>query len=81
MCGAYLASSLPCHHLFFNSPSSQHSNLLNQARLTVLKSRDDHVKVLTEEAKGRLGEITKDVSRWKRVITDLIIQVQCIVTI
>ena len=26
---------------------SQHSNQLNQARLTVLKARDDHVKVVT----------------------------------
>ena len=69
---------LCCFHLCFYvlfTLCSQHSNLLNQARLSVLKSRDDHVKRLTEEAKGRLGEITKDSSRWKKVMQDLIIQV------
>lgn len=54
---------------------SQHSNLLNQARLTVLKSRDDHVKRIIEEAKTRLDEITKDTSKWRKVLQDLITQV------
>ena len=63
-----------CFYFLFTL-CSQHSNLLNQARLTVLKSRDDHVKKIIEEAKGRLHEITKDASRWKKVIQDLIIQV------
>ena len=54
---------------------SQHSNLLNQARLAVLKSRDDHVKTIIEEAKGRIGEITRDTGRYKKVMQDLIIQV------
>ena len=54
---------------------SQHSNLLNQARLTVLKSRDDHVKRIVEEAKDKLDDITKDTPRWKKVLQDLITQV------
>ena len=62
-------------------PHSQHSNLLNQARLTVLKSRDDYVKTIIEEAKGRVGEITRDSGRYKRVVQDLIIQVEVTVII
>ena len=59
----------------FVSFFSQHSNLLNQARLTVLKSRDDHVKIIVEEAKTRLDQITKDTTKWKKVLQDLITQV------
>ena len=54
---------------------SQHSNLLNQARLAVLKSRDDHVKRIIEEAKSRLDDITRDDKKWKKVLQDLITQV------
>ena len=49
--------------------------MLNQARLTVLKSRDDHVKRIIEEGKTRLDQITKDKSKWRKVLQDLITQV------
>ncbi|XP_064396505.1 V-type proton ATPase subunit E-like [Halichondria panicea] len=52
----------------------QHSNMLNQARLRVLKSRDDNISDILEEAKGRLGEVTKDAARWRNMLGDLITQ-------
>ena len=70
MVNVYLALLHP-----FCTTHSQHSNLLNQARLSVLKSRDDHVKTIIEEAKGRIGGITRDAGRYKKVMQDLIIQV------
>ena len=54
---------------------SQHSNMLNQARLRVLKSRDDNISDILDEAKGRLGEVTKDAARWRGMLGDLITQV------
>ena len=57
------------------SVSSQHSNMLNQARLSVLKARDDHVKRLLEESRIKLSEITKDTARWKKILQELITQV------
>lgn len=74
-----VALGIAIHACFL--PHSQHSNLLNQARLTVLKSRDDYVKTIIEEAKGRVGEITRDSGRYKRVVQDLIIQVEVTVII
>ena len=64
--------------MLFLFPYSQHSNLLNQARLTVLKARDDHVKTIVEETKGRLGYITRDSAKYKKMLEDLIAQVCCL---
>ena len=50
--------------------------MLNQARLRVLKSRDDNISDILEEAKGRLGEVTKDAARWRNMLGDLITQVR-----
>ncbi|ELU18703.1 hypothetical protein CAPTEDRAFT_166040 [Capitella teleta] len=52
----------------------QSSNLLNQARLRVLKSREDHLKTLLEEAQVRLGQLTRDPSGYKKVLEGLITQ-------
>ena len=57
------------------SRCSQHSNLLNQARLAVLKARDDSVKGLVDEARASLGDITEDSARYKKMLEDLIAQV------
>lgn len=54
---------------------SQHSNLLNQARLSVLKSRDDSVKGIVEETKSHLGDVTKDAPRYKKMLEELVAQV------
>ena len=59
-------------HIFVHS---QHSNLLNQSRLAVLKSRDDSVKQIVEEARQYLGKVTEDQPRYKKMLEDLIAQV------
>ena len=57
------------------SSYSQHSNLLNQARLSVLKARDDSVKGIVDDARASLGDVTKDTARYKKMLQDLISQV------
>lgn len=52
----------------------QSSNMLNQARLKVLKVREDHVRNVLEEARRRLGEVTKNPSEYKQVLQKLILQ-------
>ncbi|WAR09181.1 VATE-like protein, partial [Mya arenaria] len=52
----------------------QNSNLLNQARLRVLKAREDHLKVLIEEARKQLAKITADKGRYKKLLIGLIAQ-------
>ncbi|XP_059620389.1 V-type proton ATPase subunit E [Phlebotomus argentipes] len=52
----------------------QSSNMLNQARLKVLKVREDHVRNLLDEARRRLGEVTKDQGRYAEVLRTLIVQ-------
>lgn len=52
----------------------QSSNMLNQARLKVLKVREDHVRNVLEEARRRLGEITKNPAQYKVILQKLIVQ-------
>lgn len=52
----------------------QSSNLLNQARLKTLKARDDHIKIIVEEARKRLTKVTDDKQQYKNVLTGLIAQ-------
>ena len=54
---------------------SQHSNMLNQARLMVLKTRDEQIKVILEEAKEKLSSVIKDKAKWKKMLADLVTQV------
>ena len=53
----------------------QSSNMLNQARLKVLKARDDHVASMLEEAKKKMAGISKDGNRYPKVMESLIAQV------
>lgn len=48
--------------------------MLNQARLKVLKVREDHVRNVLDEARKRLGEITHDSSKYKEILQLLILQ-------
>ena len=50
----------------------------NQARLKVLKAREDHIRTVLEEAKQKLIAITKDESQYKAVMTKLISQGLCL---
>ncbi|KAL0275488.1 UNVERIFIED_CONTAM: hypothetical protein PYX00_003320 [Menopon gallinae] len=52
----------------------QSSNMLNQARLKVLKVREDHVQNVLDEARRHLGEITKDPANYSKVLKSLIVQ-------
>uniref|UniRef100_A0A665UI29 ATPase H+ transporting V1 subunit E1a n=1 Tax=Echeneis naucrates TaxID=173247 RepID=A0A665UI29_ECHNA len=52
----------------------QMSNLMNQARLKVLKARDDMIMDLLNEARQRLAEIAKDPARYATLLEGLILQ-------
>lgn len=53
---------------------SQSSNMLNQARLKALKVREDHVRNVLEEARRRLGEVTRNPSKYAEILNSLIVQ-------
>lgn len=53
---------------------SQSSNMLNQARLKVLKVREDHVRNCLDEARKRLDEIAQDRSKYSGVLKALTVQ-------
>jgi len=55
----------------------QSSNMLNQARLKVLKARDDHVAAVSEEAKSRLSIVTKDRAGYSKILQALLTQGAC----
>lgn len=48
--------------------------MLNQARLKVLKVREDHVRNVLDEARKRLGEVTRDHGKYSELIKTLILQ-------
>jgi len=55
----------------------QSSNMLNQARLKVLKHRDDHVASVMEEAKVMLAGITRDKAKYSGILQQLLTQGLC----
>ncbi|XP_075711806.1 V-type proton ATPase subunit E 1 [Rhinoderma darwinii] len=52
----------------------QMSNLMNQARLKVLKARDDLIADLLHEAKQRLARVVKDSAQYQALLEGLILQ-------
>jgi len=52
----------------------QSSNMLNQARLRILKAQEDHVKNVLDEARARLVHISNDQSRYGSILQGLICQ-------
>lgn len=52
----------------------QMSNLLNQARLKVLKARDDMIKDLLNDARQRLANIAKDPNQYPTLLEGLVLQ-------
>lgn len=48
--------------------------MLNQARLKVLKVREDHVRSVLDEARRRLGQVTKDQTKYSDVLESLVLQ-------
>lgn len=55
----------------------QSSNMLNNARLKVLKARDDHVGHVLDDAKKQLTTIAHDRSKYPAIIEKLIAQGLC----
>jgi len=51
-----------------------YSNEHNQSRLKVLKSKEEGVQRLLTETHKRLSEVTKDPSRYKKLLKELIVQ-------
>ncbi|KOB69744.1 Vacuolar ATP synthase subunit E [Operophtera brumata] len=52
----------------------QSSNMLNQARLRVLKVREDHVRNVLDEALKRLAEVPKDTKLYSDLLVTLVVQ-------
>ncbi|XP_061617664.1 V-type proton ATPase subunit E 1 [Phyllopteryx taeniolatus] len=52
----------------------QMSNLMNQARLKVLKARDDMISDMLNEARQRLANVARDPARYAALIDGLILQ-------
>ena len=52
----------------------QSSNMLNQARLRVLKVREDHVRNLLDEPRKRLADVPKDEKLYSELLTALTVQ-------
>lgn len=52
----------------------QSSNMLNHARLLVLKVREDHIKTVLDDARRRLGAVTQNQSQYEGVLKNLIAQ-------
>ncbi|XP_038048861.1 V-type proton ATPase subunit E-like [Patiria miniata] len=50
----------------------QQSNMLNQARLRVLKCREDHVMAILDEARLRLGEVIQDRNKYAQILKGLL---------
>jgi V-type H+-transporting ATPase subunit E len=48
--------------------------MLNQARLKALKVREDHVRNVLEEGRRRLGEVTRNPSKYTEILKSLIVQ-------
>jgi V-type H+-transporting ATPase subunit E len=46
----------------------------NQARLKVLKAREEHIRNVLEDARKKLIEVTKDAEMYKKVVQKLIAQ-------
>jgi V-type H+-transporting ATPase subunit E len=52
----------------------QRSNFLNQSRLQFLRTQDDHIQAVLDEARNKLGDVVNDKSRYKQVLLGLLTQ-------
>jgi len=52
----------------------QSSNMLNQARLHTLKTREDHISNVLEDARRKLGAVTSDHKQYSETLKNLIAQ-------
>ena len=54
---------------------------MNQARLRVLKARDEHVSNVLDDGKQQLASITKDKQKYSQLLQGLIAQVNYLIII
>jgi vacuolar-type H+-ATPase subunit E/Vma4 len=54
---------------------SEHSKILNEMRLKVLTAREAAIQEVISEAKAKLKEVSKNPALYKKLLTDLIMQV------
>ena len=52
----------------------QRSNQQNQARLSILKARDDNIDDILGDAVKKLGEVTADTAKYQQILSSLIAQ-------
>jgi len=52
----------------------QRSNFLNQSRLQMLKTQDDHIQKILDEARSKLGEVVQDKAKYKQILEGLLTQ-------
>jgi len=52
----------------------QRSNFLNQSRLQMLKTQDDHIQKILDEARSKLGEVVADKEKYKQILGGLLTQ-------
>ncbi|PWN52706.1 ATPase, V1/A1 complex, subunit E, partial [Violaceomyces palustris] len=50
------------------------SNQTNKSRLQILQTREEHLQSLFEEARQKLGELTKDRAKYTELLEGLILQ-------
>ena len=55
----------------------EYSKQLNESRIKVLAAREEAVQGLLSEAFAQLAALSKDQAAYKRLITDLLVQVGC----
>jgi len=55
----------------------QSSNMLNAARLKVLKAREDHIKNVLDEARAKLSHLGNDQAQYPTILRGLILQALC----
>ncbi|KAG6457536.1 hypothetical protein O3G_MSEX010354 [Manduca sexta] len=70
----YFTKTYSIKNFIYMLVHSQSSNMLNQARLKVLKVREDHVRNVLDEARKRLAEVPKDIKLYSDLLVTLIVQ-------
>ena len=56
----------------------EYSKQLNEHRIGVLRTREEAIQSIVQEAKSKLAQITQDKGKYKKLLTDLIVQVRCL---
>jgi vacuolar-type H+-ATPase subunit E/Vma4 len=63
----------------FSVCCSEYSKQLNEQRIKVLSARETAIQEIVTEAKLKLREVSKNPSTYKKLLTDLLVQVSCLI--